>query len=262
MTAQLLGHREREPDRRHLREVVEQRTAITRVVAVGHLDDQARPLFDHVRRGAPARHDVGAHGAIEHLETLRRIERPERLPFGDVVATPDVVDQNVDPTALADDACEQRGHVVDIAVIGAHGNAAAAGGGNELRALFDRLAAPGVAGLPRVLRPLQYTVAPASPSIRAMPRPAARVAPATTAIFPVSGRSEAHVVLRTIRQRAYFRPFAFTNGRALSLPQRHNRDLLRRDTRCAEGHSQTKRLRQCSQRTHATCARICSNFAS
>src|SRR3954462_7764054 len=38
-------------------------------------------------------------------------------------------------------------------------------------------AAPGV----RLLRPVQYTVAPASPSIRAMPRPAPRVAPATTA---------------------------------------------------------------------------------
>ena len=33
----------------------------------------------------------------------------------------------------------------------------------------------------RVLRPVQYTVAPASPSAIAMPRPAPRVAPATSA---------------------------------------------------------------------------------
>ena len=33
-----------------------------------------------------------------------------------------------------------------------------------------------------VLRPVQYTVAPASPSATAMPRPAPRVAPATSAI--------------------------------------------------------------------------------
>ena len=39
-----------------------------------------------------------------------------------------------------------------------------------------------VAGCPATLRPEQYTVAPASPSMRAMPRPAPRVAPATTAI--------------------------------------------------------------------------------
>ena len=38
----------------------------------------------------------------------------------------------------------------------------------------------------RVLRPVQYTVAPASPSATAMPRPAPRVAPATKATLPSS----------------------------------------------------------------------------
>src|SRR5437764_6098264 len=42
-------------------------------------------------------------------------------------------------------------------------------------------------GWPRALRPVQYTSAPASPRARAMPRPAPRVAPATTATCPVSG---------------------------------------------------------------------------
>jgi hypothetical protein len=37
---------------------------------------------------------------------------------------------------------------------------------------------------------VQYTVAPASPRARAMPRPAPRVAPATTAIAPDKGRPE------------------------------------------------------------------------
>src|SRR5438477_2174873 len=37
--------------------------------------------------------------------------------------------------------------------------------------------------LPGTLRPVQYTSAPASPSARAIPRPAPRVAPATTAIL-------------------------------------------------------------------------------
>src|SRR5262245_27517717 len=44
--------------------------------------------------------------------------------------------------------------------------------------------------LPRTLRPVQYTVAPASPRARAIPRPAPRVAPATTATCPVSGRAD------------------------------------------------------------------------
>ena len=43
-----------------------------------------------------------------------------------------------------------------------------------------------VFGCVRLLRPVQYTVAPASPSMRAIPRPAPRVAPATTATFPAS----------------------------------------------------------------------------
>src|SRR4051794_3089130 len=42
-------------------------------------------------------------------------------------------------------------------------------------------------GRARLLRPVQYTVAPASPSIRAIPRPAPRVAPTTTATRPLNG---------------------------------------------------------------------------
>src|SRR3954469_7479145 len=42
-------------------------------------------------------------------------------------------------------------------------------------------------GFPTTLRPVQYTVAPASPSARAMPRPAPRVAPATSATLPLRG---------------------------------------------------------------------------
>src|SRR3990170_2840952 len=45
-------------------------------------------------------------------------------------------------------------------------------------------------GFPLMLRPVQYTVAPASPSARAMPRPAPRVAPATSATRPASGLAD------------------------------------------------------------------------
>src|SRR5215475_4744887 len=53
-------------------------------------------------------------------------------------------------------------------------------------------------GLPRTLRPVQYTMAPASASPRAMPRPAPRVAPATTATRPASGLLDA---LRSLTTR-------------------------------------------------------------
>src|SRR4051794_4640661 len=42
-------------------------------------------------------------------------------------------------------------------------------------------------GRARLLRPGQYTMAPASPNIRAIPRPAPRVAPTTTATRPLNG---------------------------------------------------------------------------
>src|SRR3954469_2217392 len=45
-------------------------------------------------------------------------------------------------------------------------------------------------GRPFTLRPVQYTIAPASPSARATPRPAPRVAPATRATRPANGREE------------------------------------------------------------------------
>src|SRR6478672_7042284 len=44
-------------------------------------------------------------------------------------------------------------------------------------------------GLPRTLRPVAYSAAPAAPSSTAIPRPAPRVAPATTQTAPLSGRS-------------------------------------------------------------------------
>src|SRR5262245_15681293 len=62
-----------------------------------------------------------------------------------------------------------------------------------------------VAGCSRVVRPVQYTVAPPSPSMHAIPRPAPRVAPATRAIFPSSGRdlfSAARIAHLLERRRA------------------------------------------------------------
>src|SRR5262247_2058647 len=54
----------------------------------------------------------------------------------------------------------------------------------------------------RVVRPVQMTVAPASPSAAAIPRPAPRVAPATTATRPRSAsRFGSHVMLASPQQR-------------------------------------------------------------
>ena len=227
-------------------------------------DDQAGTSFDHVRRRAPARHDVRSHGAIQHFEAFRRIERPERLPLGDVVTTPDVVDQNVDAPALADDSREQRRHVVRIAVISAHGNSATAGGRYEFcsslrssrcapvsqdyRACSDRCSTPS--------RPLHRAFAQCRVRPRGWRRQLRRP-------FRSAGGAEAMSFSEPFGSEHTLRPFAFTNGRALSEPQRHNRQTFTFGARRAQKaiHRQSG-CGTCSQRTHATCARICSNFAS
>src|SRR5215471_15989304 len=64
--------------------------------------------------------------------------------------------------------------------------------------------------LPRTLRPVQLTEAPVSPSARAMPRPAPRVAPATTATRPRRGRGDLSVVAMFDMARA---PLSVRNTR-------------------------------------------------
>jgi hypothetical protein len=49
-----------------------------------------------------------------------------------------------------------------------------------------------------MLRPVQYTVAPASPSMQAMPRPAPRVAPVTTATLPANVPSVSDSIIASI----------------------------------------------------------------
>ncbi len=76
----------------------------------------------------------------------------------------------------------------------------------------------------RVVRPVQITVAPASPSAMAMPRPAPRVAPATTAIrlrmalrsgvqdMPPSLRGTAHAKPRSCSATAIYAAHPWSKG--------------------------------------------------
>ena len=61
-----------------------------------------------------------------------------------------------------------------------------AGRVDQLGGLLDRLGPVHLRALLPVVRPVQYTVAPAAPSWTAMPRPAPRLAPATSATLPSS----------------------------------------------------------------------------
>src|SRR3712207_4240365 len=99
-------------------------------------------------------------------------------------------------------------------------------------------------GCSRVVRPVQYTVAPAAPSSTAMPRPAPRVAPATSATRPrrstsalggvgpapeVRGRRDAAVVARPglARRERFLDPVERTEGAAEVVDHVHEGRLAR-----------------------------------
>src|ERR1700733_4623140 len=83
------------------------------------------------------------HGLIQHREALFKRHLPESLAeFGDRVAAPHVVHQDVELTLLLtlDAGCE----FLDVAffgVIATHGNAFAAAGSDHLCSLIDGFAA-------------------------------------------------------------------------------------------------------------------------
>ena len=86
---------------------------------------------------------------------------------------------------LALDALDERAHLSGHEVIDPHRDAATAGLVDQRGRLLDRLGPVHLRAPALAERPVQYTVAPAAPSCTAMPRPAPRVAPATSATLPL-----------------------------------------------------------------------------
>ncbi len=85
--------------------------------------------------------DVGVDGLLEHLEAVGEIDFPEGLaPFGERVAAPDVIDEDVEAVMLALDARYDSLHFGGDGVIDANGNAAASCGGDEGGGFFDGFA--------------------------------------------------------------------------------------------------------------------------
>src|SRR5256885_16536680 len=77
-------------------------------------------------------------------------------------------------------------------------------------------------GFPRTLLPVQYTVAPVSPRARAIPRPAPRVAPATTATRPASGFGDSvRLAILAGMLRAHVNPSGGARSRFLRWPRHH-----------------------------------------
>src|SRR5262245_729223 len=80
------------------------------------------------------------HRSLEHPTALVEAELPERRsPFSQLVAAPDVVDEDVQAPVLSRDAGEKRLDVSLLGVVDAKSSGGSAASLNELLCLFDRL---------------------------------------------------------------------------------------------------------------------------
>jgi hypothetical protein len=122
------------PDHRRLDEVIEEVASIDVCVTVCDLDDQSAPA--HPRNAVVAGDDVGLDRPIDEGEPVFELCLPELLsPLDEIVAAPDVVDEDVE---LAD-PLEQARHLGRNGVVDAHGDALAAARGDDAGSLLNGL---------------------------------------------------------------------------------------------------------------------------
>ena len=109
-------------------------TAIEKRVAVRDLDDEAAGA--QPRQRVVRRDDVRLDRAIDQRQTVVELRLPQLLaPLDEIVAAPDVVDEDVE---LAD-LLEERGDLCGIGVIDAFRDSASAARGDDVGGLVDRL---------------------------------------------------------------------------------------------------------------------------
>ena len=92
--------------------------------AVGDLDDQPAGPSDQQRQREVAGDDVGVDRQPQDAEAVVEVVLPDLgAPVEQVLAAPDVVDQDVEPALLGVDALDQRPHLLGLEVVDLHGDA-------------------------------------------------------------------------------------------------------------------------------------------
>ena len=145
---------------RHLGEIVERVDPVmVRVVrggAVRHLDQKTARALDQQRQTMVRRDQVRMNAETEHAQTVLQIMLPDGLvPFLEVLAAPQVVDEDVETTLLGPDARDQLGNLVRDEMIDLDGDTVAAGCGDELRRFLDGFR-PRILGLLLTRRPTRH----------------------------------------------------------------------------------------------------------
>ncbi len=108
--------------------------------AVGDLDDQSAGAAQQQRQGVMAGDGVGLHREAQQPQSLVEVVLPDgRLPVEEVLAAPDVVDQDVEAALLGVDPVDERLHLRRVQMVGGHGDAPAARLGDQVGGVLDRL---------------------------------------------------------------------------------------------------------------------------
>ena len=157
MRREILGMRPRHARHRRLGEIVEGREPIVVGIvlgrAVGHLDEEAARTLDQQRQRMMRRDQMRVDAEPQHAQAVLEIVLPDRLvPFEELLAAPDVVDEDVEAALLGADALDQLPDLVGNEMIDPDGDAGAAGCRDQLRRLLDRFR-PRIFGLLLARRP-------------------------------------------------------------------------------------------------------------
>ena len=108
--------------------------------AVRHLDQQAARALDQQRQRVMRRDQMRIDAKPQQAQAVLEIMVPDRLvPFEQLLAAPDVVDQDVEAALLGADALDQLADIVGDEVVDRDGNALAAGRRDKLGRLLDGL---------------------------------------------------------------------------------------------------------------------------
>jgi hypothetical protein len=108
--------------------------------AVGDLDQEPARLGDEERQRVMRGGEMRLDRVAQQAQPVLEIVLPHRLvPFEQVLAAPDVVDEDIEPPAFGLDARDECRDLGGNEVIRAHRDAFAARGRDELRRLLNRL---------------------------------------------------------------------------------------------------------------------------
>src|SRR5688572_1475657 len=109
-------------------------TAIEIAVTIGDLNDEA--ILLQPRQALVAGDDVRLDGAIDERQPVLELRFPELLaPLDEIVAAPDVVDEDVELTHLLEQFC----NLIGPGVIALHGDTLAPSRGDDVCGLIDGL---------------------------------------------------------------------------------------------------------------------------